>query len=38
MDEIKSVILLLLIFFGGGGLNYMPGGAKFLNMSLLLIQ
>jgi hypothetical protein len=34
MDEIISVILLLFIL-GEEGINYIPGGAKFLNTSLV---
>jgi hypothetical protein len=28
------LLLLLFFFFGGGGINYMIGGAKFLNTGL----
>jgi hypothetical protein len=34
MDEILSVILLLLFIIWEGDINYMPGGAKFLNTGL----
>jgi hypothetical protein len=33
-----SVILLFFIFFGEGGINYMSGGARFLNTGLELIN
>jgi hypothetical protein len=33
MDKIISAIYLLF-YWGEGGINYMPGGAKFLNTDL----
>jgi hypothetical protein len=39
MDDIISVTLLLLFFFFlGTGVNYMHGGAKFLNTGQLILN
>jgi hypothetical protein len=29
---------IIIIYSGGEGINYKPGGAKFLNMGLSIIQ
>jgi hypothetical protein len=32
------IIIIFFFFFGGAAKNYMPGGAKFLNTDLIIIQ
>jgi hypothetical protein len=34
----KCYIIIIYFFWGGGVINYIPGGAKFLNTGLIRYQ